>query len=244
MVCWKAVVTLTACWPVIASSTSSRCCDGTASVIALSSASNSGSTCSRPAVSMMITSALTRRASAGDSRAIATGSVARGAYAGALMLLASTSSCSIAAGRPTSGDTSSRRWTSRSSKASRTSRSPASTSASLNLPRPVSFLSAWSRRSVRESNTLGPHQPELALVVVEIGGGPPHHVVDGGSRDAFTLRDLAIGPVELPGQVEDAPLMVGQQRAVEIEQAQLALPALGTVKHLALTVYRGALNRT
>src|SRR2546421_7756080 len=33
------------------------------------------------------------------------------------------------------------------------------------------------------------------------------------------------------------PLVIGQQRAVEVEQAQLSLPASGTVKHLALTVY-------
>src|SRR6202165_3177799 len=88
--------------------------------------------------------------------------------------------------------------TSASSSASRTSRSPASTSASLSLPRPVSFLSAASRRSVRDSNTLGPLQSELALVVVEVHGGPPDHVVDRRPRHPFPLGDLAVGPVELP----------------------------------------------
>src|SRR5207245_10816122 len=127
--------------------------------------------------------------------------------------------------------------TSASRSASRTSRKPASTSASLSLPRPVSFLSAWSRRSVSDSNTLGPFKAELALVAVEVRRRPPHDVVDGGPRHTFPLCDFAVGPVELPGEVQDAALMVGQQRAVEVEEAQLALAASGTVKHLALTVY-------
>src|SRR5207248_2550101 len=76
-----------------------------------------------------------------------------------------------------------------------------------------------------------------ALVVVEVGAGPAHDVVYGGPRDTFPLRDLPVGPIELPGEVQDAALMVGQQRAVEVEEAQLALAASGTVKHLALTVY-------
>jgi hypothetical protein len=37
--------------------------------------------------------------------------------------------------------------------------------------------------------------------------------------------------------VKDAALMLRQQGAIEIEQAQLAVASLGTVKHLALTVY-------
>src|SRR5881398_260801 len=102
--------------------------------------------------------------------------------------------------------------------ASRTSRSPASTSASLSLPRPVSFFSAWSRRSVSESNTLGSLQPELALVVVEVRRRPPDHVVDGGAGHALSVRDLAVGPVQLPGQVQNATLVLGKQGAVEVEQ--------------------------
>src|SRR6202162_5717935 len=124
-----------------------------------------------------------------------------------------------------------------SSRASRTSRRPASTSASLSLPRPVSFLSAWSRRSVRDSNTLRPLQPELALVVVEVHGRPPHYVVDGRPRHPLTLGDLAIGPMGLRGEMDNAPLVLGQQGAIKIEQAQLAVATPDTVKHLALTVY-------
>src|SRR6266700_771499 len=100
------------------------------------------------------------------------------------------------------------------------------------------LTSCWPglRLSVRDSNTLGPLQSELALVVVEVGGGPAHDVVDGGARDTLALRDLAVGPVELPREVQDTALMVGQQQPVEVEEPQLPLAASGTVKHLALTV--------
>jgi hypothetical protein len=37
--------------------------------------------------------------------------------------------------------------------------------------------------------------------------------------------------------VENPALVIGQQRAIEIEQAQLTVTTLVTVKHLALTVY-------
>src|SRR5438045_6120585 len=88
--------------------------------------------------------------------------------------------------------------------ASRTSRSPASTSASLSLPRPVSFFSAWSRRSVSESNTLAALEAELVLVVVKVCRRAAHHVVDGRSADPFSERDLAVGPVEFPGQMQNS----------------------------------------
>src|SRR5919204_506437 len=118
------------------------------------------------------------------------------------MLLASTSSCSIAAGRRTSVDTSRGRCPSR-----RTNR--ASLPAVVVLPDPCS--------------------PASTTTV----GGAAVYVI--GTRSP--LRDLAVGPIGPPGQVQDAPLVRGQQRAVEVEQAQVPLPSAGSVKHLALTVY-------
>ena len=83
---------------------------------------------------------------------------------------------------------------------------------------------------------LGSRQAEFALVVVEVGRRPSDHVVNRGAGDTLALGDLAVRPIQLPGQVEDATLVVGEEWAVQVEQAQLALPSAGTVKHLALTV--------
>ena len=77
----------------------------------------------------------------------------------------------------------------------------------------------------------GPRQPELLLVAVKICGGAPNHVVDGGAAHSLSLRDLAIGPILLPGQVQDATLMRGQEGPIEIEKAKLSLPLAGSVKH-------------
>ena len=81
-----------------------------------------------------------------------------------------------------------------------------------------------------------PVEAELALVGLETLTGTPDDVVDGGPADSLAGRDLAIGPVLLPGQVQDPALVLGQERGVQVEQAKTALVPARSVKHLALTV--------
>src|SRR5207245_1692990 len=80
-------------------------------------------------------------------------------------------------------------------------------------------------------------QPQLDLIALQRRARTAHQIVDGGPADALPLRHFAVGPVFLPGQVQDAPLVRRQQRSVEVKQAEVVLPGAGSVKHLALTVY-------
>jgi hypothetical protein len=92
-----------------------------------------------------------------------------------------------------------------------------------------------------ESGSHGVHKPgtlsllavklELALILLQDQAGAADQVVNRRSAHSGSLGNLAVGPVFFPGQVEDAPLVLGEQGPIEVEQAQVALPVAGPVKH-------------
>src|SRR6185312_17193322 len=126
--------------------------------------------------------------------------------------------------------------TSASRRASRTSRSPASTSSARSTPRPESFFSAAASRSPRVSNISArlAQEGELALERGDLAAPAPRFgkeaqpllvlgqrprgsaddVVDGGPRRAVVIGDLGKRPVLLQIEVQHGRLVLGQQRAV------------------------------
>src|SRR5207244_5752345 len=80
-------------------------------------------------------------------------------------------------------------------------------------------------------------QTEAALVVLHGVAGAPDEVVDRGPRGLLGASDLGERPVAAQGQLEDLPLMVGQEHAVPLEQPDLALAGPKHVKAHGLTGY-------
>ena len=146
-----------------------------------------------------------------------------------------------------------RKLTSASSSATRTSRSPASTSSRVSLPRPLKRRSAALRRSLRESNiasarvaraaqagsqrsldSVAPRQlggvPEALLVMSELDECPANEVVRAAPGALEVLGELGERPVVVEVQAAGIALVLGEQRAVHVQQALLtgAFPSEGT----------------
>ena len=96
---WKAVALRTASWPVMASATNRISSGEVAALMRASSSIRVSSRCRRPAVSRITTSQPLMRASATAAAQMATGSFSSVRKEGTPASLATTCSCSMAAGR-------------------------------------------------------------------------------------------------------------------------------------------------